>query len=353
MSEQRYKAAIVGLTGIGARRAAEAAPGPLSGPMPRSHAGAYHQHDRTDVVAVCDIREETLQAFKKTWADVWPQVRLYTDYREMIDREQPDILSVATSDHAHAEITVAGAEAGAAMIFCEKPISTSLADADRMIEATDRHGALLSVDHTRRWEPKFVQAREIIRSGEMGKLCTVVMEQLSPRAMLFRNGTHMIDLICFFAEASPAWLVAELEEGFDHFTEYVGDGGHDPKTDPYASAYIRFGNGVRAFYNAFKTQMPGSQCSLNCEQGRIEVSDRGLKVIRGASNHQWSATDIAPDSYRCERQLAAVAELIHVHENGGELVSSGREARKTVEIMLGILRSHHAGNVRVDLPLSE
>ena len=52
---------------------------------------------------------------------------------------------------------------------------------------------------------------------------------------------------------------AELEEGFDHFTEYESDGGHDPATDPAASAYIHFANGVRAFYNSLKIDLPGSQ----------------------------------------------------------------------------------------------
>ena len=52
-----------------------------------------------------------------------------------------------------------------------------------------------------------------------------------------------------------------------------------------------------------------------------------------------------------QRQLAAVAELIDVLENGGDLVSPAREARKTLEIILAILKSHHEGNRRIDLPL--
>jgi hypothetical protein len=50
--------------------------------------------------------------------------------------------------------------------------------------------------------------------------------------------------------------------------------------------------------------------------------------------------------------VAAVGELIDVLEHGGELVSPAREARKTLELMLGILKSHHAGNNRVDFPLA-
>jgi len=170
--------------------------------------------------------------------------------------------------------------------------------------------------------------------------------------MLFRNGTHMLDITSFFAEANPQWVVGELEEGFGRFTEYAGDGGHDPDSEPFASAYIHFDNGVRAFYNAFKTDFPGSQQSLTCEKGRIEISDHGACLIRGKSYLGWEVHDIVTDSYLAERQLAAVTELINVLENGGELVSPAREARKALEIMLGILKSHRKGNVRVDFPLS-
>ncbi len=349
MSSPQYRACIVGLTGIGARREAENANAPLYGPMASSHAAAYHQLPQTDVVAVCDLKEDLLNTFRETWQDVWPELRLYTNCQEMLDQEQPHLVSVCTPDHAHAAITIAAAKSGAKAVLCEKPIATSLEDADRMIEACEAEGVLLSVEHTRRWDPKFVKAREMVRGGSIGPLRTVVCEQLGPRAMLFRNGTHMIDGMVFFAGAGAQWLVAELEGGFGHFTEYVGDGGHDPSTDPYASAYIHFGNGVRGFYNAYKVNMPGSVFHLQCEDGRVEVSDRGVRVIRGLGHYDWAESGVVVDSYQHERQAGAVAELIDVLENGGELISSGREARRAVAIMLGILESHHAGNVRVDV----
>ena len=352
MAKPEYSAAIIGLTGIGAGREPEDHGVPLYGRMPRSHAGAYHQNPQTRVVGVCELRESHLAEFKRNWGDVWPDVRLYTDYQEMLDREKPDFVSVATSDHAHADITVAAAQRGARAILCEKPIATSLSDADRMIAACDANNVLLSIEHTRRWDPQFLKVRQIIRSGAIGPLRTIVAEQLGTRAMLFRNGTHVLDLICFFAESEPKWLVSELEQGFEHFTEYVADGGHDPSRDPYASAYIHFDNGVRAFYNAFKTKIPGGQNHLTCDDGRIEISDRCARLVRARSHYEWDVCEIVPDHYVCERQSAAVAELIDVMEHGGELVSSGREARKTLEIMLGILKSHHAGNARIDFPLS-
>lgn len=348
-----YRAVIIGLTGIGARRPEEAPNLPLYGRMPRSHAAAYHRHPQTEVVGVCDIRQEALDEFRKNWHDVWPNLRCYTDYRQMLEELRPELVSVATPDHLHADITVAAAELGAKAILCEKPIATSLADADRMIAAAEQHNVLLSIEHTRRWSPIYHTARELIRSGELGPLRTIVAQMYGPRSMLFRNGTHLIDLISFFAESDPQWVFAELEEGFDHFTEYKSDGGHDPATDPSASAYIHFANGVRAFYNSVKTDLLGNPVELICQDGRVDVSDNGITVTRSLPSRLWSTTTLVPDDYFATHQLGAVAELIDVLERGGELVSPAREARKALEIMLGILASHEQGNKRVKLPLNQ
>ena len=340
----------MGLTGIGARRPEESSGVPLYGRMPRSHAAAYHRHPQTEVVGVCDIRQEALDAFKASWHDVWPEARYYTDYREMLSQENPDLVSVATPDHLHADVTVEAANQGARAILCEKPIATTLADADRMIASAEANAALLSIEHTRRWDPKYQKAREIVRSGEFGSLRTIVHAMCTPRAMLFRNGTHMVDAVCFFAEADPSWVFAELEEGFEHYTEYSGDGGHSPSSEPYVSSYIHFANGVRAFFNTVKTAAGTSYFELTCDEGSVRVSDTEVKVTWSTAGGTWSRP-ILPENYGAEFQLASVAELVHVIENGGELVSSGREGRKGRELMLAMLRSHQLGNVRVDLPL--
>lgn len=347
-----YKAVIIGLTGIGARRPLEDESLPLYGVMPRSHAAAYYRHPQTEVVGVCDIRQEALDNFKADWDDVWTNVGTYTDYLQMLDETQPDIVSVATPDHLHADITVDAANGSARAILCEKPIATTLADADRMIAAVEANNVLLSIEHTRRWSPNFHAARDLIQREDLGLLRGIVANLYSPRSMLFRNGTHMVDTICFFAASDPQWVFAELEEGFEQFTEYKSDGGHDPATDPAASAYIHFANGVRAFYNGLKIAMPGSNYELICEDGRIEVSDRGVEVIQAASHFQLARANLPVNDYMHTFQLGAVTELVHVLENGGDLISTGREARKTLEIMLAMLRSHELGNVRVNLPLN-
>ena len=343
-----YSAAIIGLTGIGAARNKIS---PLHR-MPRSHAAAYNAHPDTKVVAVCDLRSEVLKDFEKTWSDVWPDLKYYSNYQLMLEEIKPDILSVVTPDNAHADIVIDGSNSGVPAILCEKPIATTLPEADLMIHTCEKNGTILSIEHTRRWDPSFLEAQRIIQSEELGPIRSIVGEMFSPRAMLFRNGIHLIDLFNLYADVPAKWLFCELESGFDTFHQYGGDGGRSPESDPFASAYIHYENGIRGFFNSYKMAFPGWQMQITCENGRLQLSDRNMKIIRASSHYQWEESDVVTEPHMYTHQLGAVAELVNALK--GEDVSLScppREARKALELIIAMLKSHSEGNRRVDLPL--
>lgn len=350
--EKQYRAAVVGLTGIGARRP-PAGSGGLRRPMGRSHVSCYVEHPRTELAAVCDLRSEALDEFRETWPDL-ADTAVHADFGEMLAGERPDIVSVVTGDHVHADLTVAAAESGARAVFCEKPIATTLEDADRMIEACERNGTLLSIDHTRRWAPAFWEAQRMVASGALGAVRTLSAEHYGPRAMMFRNGTHLIDLLCFFSGAEPRWVTARLEPGFDHFDRYRGDGGKDPAQDPYASALIGFERDIRATYSAYKTEFNAGILTVTCDRGRLEFYNEHGRLLTSGSDgrrRELLSSSLDPGDYLYGHQLGAVDELVGVLDGGGPLVSPGTDARWTLEILLGILASQRNGHNRVDLPL--
>ena len=205
-----YRVGIVGCTGIASAPARELSHPIFGAAAPHSHAAGYNCVPATEVVAVCDLLPERTQEFVSKWQHRWLGITQYQDYREMLARENLDIVSVVTSDHRHADITVDAAAAGARAIFCEKPLATTLADADRMIAAIEKHGVHLSVDHSRRWQPQWYEARAAIRNGAIGKVRTVVGKIGGARAMLFRNGTHLTDAVCFFRRRGAGVVVGAL-----------------------------------------------------------------------------------------------------------------------------------------------
>ena len=70
---------------------------------------------------------------------------------------------------------------------------------------------MVNVNHTRRWNPTWVAAREVLREGRIGDLVTIIGKIGGERAMLWRNDSHLIDIMNYFAEANPIWVVGELE----------------------------------------------------------------------------------------------------------------------------------------------
>ncbi|HEX5416444.1 MAG TPA: Gfo/Idh/MocA family oxidoreductase [Chloroflexota bacterium] len=349
-----YRAAVVGLTGIGMTPARPASDPVLGLVMPHSHVSAYATVPNTTVVAVCDLVPALLDKFRADWGPVLPEARTYTDYRELLAKEQVDLLSIVTSDHRHAQIAVDAVAAGVKGIFCEKPIATTLADADRMIEACAAHNVPLAIDHTRRWYPEFVEARRLVRSGAIGPLRRIVAHLGGPRAMLFRNGTHLIDAVCYFAESDPAWLVGELDdEHRAHPPRYAGDGGRDPATDPGASALIHFQNGVRAHVNASKGTMGNFEIDLVGETGRLRVGTHVAEIWRPLENGQPAVSQIrAPHTTKGD-MVAAIEEIIGLIEHGGTGSSTGEDGRRVLSILLGILQSNAAGGTPIQFPIRD
>jgi predicted dehydrogenase len=349
-----YRAAIVGLTGIAASPP-PAAPDPVLGTVvPHSHVGAYASLPETEVVAVCDLVPALLDNFRQQWGSTFPQAKGYTDYHAMLAEQEIDLLSVVTSDHRHAQIVVDAVEAGVKGIYCEKPIATTLADADRIIAACQARNVALLINHTRRWYPDFLEARRMVRSGAIGSLRRIVATLGGERAMLFRNGTHLVDTVCFFAESDPRWLVAELDDEHTGYgPRYAGDGGRDPATDPGASAYVHFENGVRAFINASKGTSKNFEIDLIGTEGRIRVGADVAEWSRPFPDGRLGTGRLTVPPTTSSDAGAAIKELIGLIEKGGAPSSSGEDGRRTLSILLGIVQSSAGGGARVEFPITD
>jgi predicted dehydrogenase len=359
MSKEHRRGAIIGLSPIGAGPIQDAPHSVQGEVMGRTHAAAYAQLKGTiEIVAYCDILDERLASFRETWGEVWPDAVAYKDYREMFEKEEIDVLSVCTPDHLHADIVVGAAETGVPAILCEKPLATTLEDVDRMLSATEAHGTAISVDHTSRWFPIHRTARRMIDDGVIGQPRIVVALMSGPRAMLFRNGTHHCDLIHLYAGAPPAWVVGRLQDTFqDYGPVYAGDGGHAPSTDPGCEAWFGFQNGVSAHFLA-QQGMIGTEVKYGAwdvigEEGAFHIDGSQIVHLFNRDGH-LCRTIIGPDPVSRSSVTAAVQELIDVvdgRRQAGELISPAQGARWVVEMLLGVLRSSHAGMKRLEFPL--
>jgi predicted dehydrogenase len=327
---KKFRVGVIGCTGVGTR-----------------HALGVSGLPNAELAAGCDLSQEVLDKFKETYREEWPDLALYTSYQDMLENADLDIVTVATSDHRHADMVIDAARAGARGIFCEKPLATTLAEADHMIEACAASNTILSIDHTRRFNPLWRHTKEeIVDKGVIGSVHYIIGTLSGPRAMLFRNGTHLIDAICYFADSAPEWVMAELEPGYEDYAEYRGDGGHDPQTEPAASGYIHFKNGVRGFYPCgfksstvkdFRLEIMGSEGIIFIDKNGATIhKDSGVEPIQAPD---WPVVDIP----------AGIQELVRLVAEGGQPVSPGTEALKVVEIIMGFLESQRQGNAKIPI----
>ncbi len=353
MGNRTYRVGLVGLRGIASRGISEPLK-PFREEIVHSHAAGLSVSSQFDIVGVCDLVPELLESFGETWDHRFPNATKYSDFEQMLRESDIDILGIATGDHTHATLGTLAVAAGVKGIFCEKPLATTIEDADRLIEACESNNVVIAVDHTRRYQPGWLEVREEIRGGAIGNLTTIVGTLGGPRAMMFRNGTHMIDTICMYAESKPVQVWAKLQDGFDDWDRYKGDGGKLPENDPGAMGFIQFENGTQALYCGMKNTHGMFSLQLSGPDGQIYVTADNATVTTSSTLEQsrevnGSRRRISAGTYKAEGIAAAYEEIVDLIENGGEGVSMAREARKTVQILMGFLASNQANSKLIDL----
>ena len=357
MTSRKYRIGIVGLRGI--TSAVPQGPGPRAAyqggkvgpPFDREliigHAACLALMDHVEVAGYCDIVPDLLQEFGNNWRDRWPDAKPYTDYKQMLAEANLDILTVGTSDNRHADMVVDAANSGVKAIMCEKPLATTMDDANRMIKACEDNGVPLSVGHTKSWDPMYHKIRDMVRDRGIGQVKSITATMGGPRAMMFRNGTHRVHGMVFFADSEPTHVMGLLEEGFDHWDQYRGDGGKTPDGEPGVTGIIKFANGVRAYFDCTKNALDTSSISITGTTGKITfVLSSGMATLEGVDEGgETISRTIKPmgivSNYQTMGYVAAYEELIALAESGGgESVGSGRQARHVVQIMTGFLKSH-------------
>lgn len=128
------------------------------------HLPEYHANKHAVIVAVCDVVKERAEQASEQFGG-----KTYDNYKEMIDREDLDIVSVCTPNYLHAPVSIYASKAGV-HVLCEKPMATSKEEADEMIAAAKASGTKLMIAHNQRFVPSHQKARKLIESGEIGKI---------------------------------------------------------------------------------------------------------------------------------------------------------------------------------------
>ena len=154
------------------------------GAMGKVHLKNYAKIEDADVVAICDISKDKLNASDegniKTAGRIpdLTGIDIYSDSDRMFEEAELDAVSITLPTSMHREYTLKAFGAGLD-VLCEKPMALTSAECREMIDAAEKGGRVLQIGHCIRFWPEYVKARELARSGKYGRVKAVMLRRLS------------------------------------------------------------------------------------------------------------------------------------------------------------------------------
>ena len=136
-----------------------------AGQIARKHMGEYRKIPGVELVAICSGHVETARAA----AEEWGIPNVCRDYKELIARQDLDVVDVCVHNRLHAAIVIDALNAGH-NVYCEKPLSSSYADGKAMVEAAERSGRLLHIQLARLYWPETRAAKRLVDGGALGDI---------------------------------------------------------------------------------------------------------------------------------------------------------------------------------------
>jgi predicted dehydrogenase len=293
----------------------------------------------------------------------------YADYRQMLDKERPQIVSVAPRWlDCHRDMVVACAEAGA-HIFLEKPLCRTLAEADEMVAACERHHVKLAIAHQTRYSPRLARLRELLAAGRLGDLLELrgrgKEDARGGGEDLMVLGTHIMDLMRFLAGDPHSCYAQVLHAGKPVTKAEVREGneGIGPLAGDHITAVYSFPNGVQATFGTRRNgHPPGARLSrfglsVYGTKGIVQLTTGSLPPVYflddnswspGQSKAQWQELTSAglgkpeplKDGGLGQGNLWIAHDLIEAIEKDRQPLGSVYDGRAALEMILAVYEAH-------------
>ena len=203
------------------------------GSMGKHHARVYKELPEAHLVAVADLSESNARSIAGTYG-----VRVYSDYLRMLDEERPEAVTVAVPTSLHRRVATDAMESGADVLV-EKPIASTAAESEALIEKAEMLDRKLMVGHIVRFDPAIQALKRHLDDGRLGKIFQIVCRRVGPFPSRIRDvgvvvdlAPHDLDVMRFVSGQEPLRVFAETQQEI-----------HTAHEDSM-SALLRFGNGL-------------------------------------------------------------------------------------------------------------
>jgi len=194
------------------------------GNMGRHHARIYSQLNNVDLVAVSDLDAKKGQEIAKKY-----KTKFYRDYRELLDKEKLEAISVVVPTQYH-ELVACDFLKRKVSVLLEKPISDNLTSARRIIKTARENDSFLAVGYIERFNPAVVKLKEMIKRGKLGEIISLLARreggfpsQIGDSNVVLDLAVHDIDIMNYLLEEKPVKVFVHKEKFHSRIQEDAGE----------------------------------------------------------------------------------------------------------------------------------
>jgi len=304
----------------------------------QAHAVGYAASDDVEVVACADPVGESRWKFQEDYG----VERTYKDFRDMLEGEALDIVSVCTWPESHAEMVITAAGRGVKAIHCEKPMAPNWGGAKAMVKACDDHGVMIQFCHQRRFAPEFMTAKQLANDGTIGDLVRVE----GACSNLYDWGTHWFDMFFFYNNDEPAeWVMGQIDAAREHSAFGMA-------LETSGVSWIRWKNGLEGLLATGDTGFQSAANRLIGTRGIIEVGGHDAPPVRVLQHGQegWVVPELVEVKGAGGDTTRATLDLIDALISDREPELGGRKALQATELIFATYESSRR-RAKINLPL--
>lgn len=322
----------------------------------KKHIPGYLSHPMAELAAIADSNTEKLNAV----GDEFHIEHRYSSLTEMLANEKLDIVSIATPNIFHKDMTIEALEAGC-HVMCEKPIAMNAAEAQEMIDAAKRTGKRIMINYVKRYIPESIAVKRVIDAGMLGDIYFARSVWLRRRRLpgfggwfgkkamsgggpLIDIGVHRLDLaLWYMGFPKPVWVMAST---YNPIAKAIAaKEKKDFDVEDLAVALIRFENGATLELEAswcanikerehLSTRLLGTKGgSLQHNIGDVYDSYAEIYLERCGCQYDMRLHEPVPQTYNCIYEF--VDDIVH----GNPSACSAKEALIAMKILDAIYES--------------
>lgn len=327
-------------------------------------------NNELEIVAVCDVIPEKMEELlAKHELEKNTDIKRYIDYKEMIEAEKPQLVSIATESGNHAEIALYCIDKDVNVII-EKPMAMSIEDADKIIEMAEKKGAKVSACHQNRFNIAIQELRKALEAGRFGKLSHGSIhvrwnrnkgyyDQAKWRGTWAEDGGALMNQ-CIHGIDLLRWMMGdEIEEIYgatrQQFHDYL-------EAEDVGMAVIKFKNGAIGTIEGTTNVYP-----KNLEETLYIFGENGTVKIGGTSTNNIDVWDFADETEEDNKNKGLEEQTSNVYGNGHtslfadviDAIENDRKpyvdavaGRNALEVVLAIYKSQKEGKA-IKMPLKD